>query len=79
LATAAPGRSSLSYVYFDGSGPESSIHRREIDRFADFIGPYMPFHSISYQRFFGHLQATLGEEHAVYVDYVNRRYGLGTA
>ena len=38
LATAAPGQTSLYYLYYDCPGPESSIHRAEIEAFADLIG-----------------------------------------
>ena len=74
LATAAPGLTSLYYLYYDCPGQESSIHRAEIEAFADLIGKDIRFYWANYQQFFGHLRTALGEEHRPYVDYVTRRY-----
>jgi hypothetical protein len=79
LATAAPGQTSLYYLYFDCPGQESSIHRAEIEQFAEVIGSDMRFYWTSYQQFFGKLRASLGDEHRRYVDYVTRRYCQGSA
>jgi len=79
LAVAAPGQSSLCYLYFDCPGQESSIHRIEIEGFADSIGSDMRFYWTSYQQFFAKLRATLREEHHPYLDYVTHRYCQGAA
>ena len=77
LAMAAPGQSSLYYLYFDCLGHESSAHLAEIEAFADDIGSDMPFYHASYQQFFSRLTAALGEEDRPYMDYVSQRYCQG--
>lgn len=77
LAIAAPGQTSLLYLFFDYPGQESSIHRAEIEEFAEGVGSDMPFYWATYQQFFGKLRAELGEEHRPYLDYVSRRYCQG--
>jgi hypothetical protein len=77
LATAAPGKVSLYYIYYDCPGPESLVHRAEIETFSDLVGTDMRFYSTSYQRFFARLRTALGEEHGPYLDYVSRRYCQG--
>lgn len=74
LATAVRDKVSLYYLYYDCPGPESSIHRAEIETFADLVGTDMKFYWASYQQFFDSLQTTLGEEHRPYLDYATLRY-----
>ena len=74
LATAAPGRISLYYIYYDCLGTESSIHHAEIETFSELIGTDMTFYSASYQEFFGRLRTAIGGEHQPYLRYVTQRY-----
>ena len=74
VATCAPGRARLYYLYFDCEGPESALHRAEILSFSDAIGNDMPFHSLSYQLFFEALLPQLRDEHRAYADYLIARY-----
>ena len=77
LATAAPGQTSLYYIYYDCPGQESSIHRSEIEEFASLIGKDMKFYWASYQQFFGRLRTDLGDSHQQYMNYVTERYCRG--
>jgi hypothetical protein len=78
LAVCEPRRSSLYYLYFDCPGPEASIHRGEIEEFAEIVGADMAFYWLSYQQFFDRLRTALGDEHRDYVDYMASRYcGIG--
>lgn len=79
LANNHRGTSSLYYIFYDAEGREGEVHRREVDEFANLIGPDMPFQSMSYQRAFDRLKPSLGIRHADYVDYLERRYFPGIA
>jgi hypothetical protein len=74
LATAARGKSSLCYVFFDSSGRESSIHRQEIEAFANRIGSDISFNWCTYQEVFLRLRSLLGAEHHSYISYLTDRY-----
>lgn len=74
LATHLGTGCSLVYVYLDQTGPESALHRAEVARFTDHIGPTLGFRALSYQDLISRLSATEGVE-PDYLAYVGQRYG----
>ena len=64
---------SLFYMYYDWPGPESDVHKSEIQRFVQLVGSELRFKSFSYQEIF----RLLGEEDIEddeYMEYLFRRY-----
>lgn len=74
LAVAVRGAPDLLYLYYDWPGPESELHRAEIERFSRRLKADMSFRAMTYQRFFELLLPTLTAEDAPYTGYVKERY-----
>jgi hypothetical protein len=64
---------SLYYIYFDWDGPESEVHRQEIDRFDDLVGDEFRFKVRSYQELFSSLNE-MGYDDETYMGYLHQRY-----
>jgi hypothetical protein len=74
LATQHPGSFELYYVYFDWPGPESTVHRSEIEGFESLVRRDFRFHVSTYQELFARLVRATGTEHASYIRYLHERY-----
>lgn len=67
---------SLYYIYYDWKGPESDVHRQEIDRFDSLVGEEVRFKAKSYQEVFASLNELDGVD-ADYMAYLKDRYFTG--
>jgi hypothetical protein len=63
----------LRYVWFDSTGPEDDTHRKEIARFAEFLGNEVDFAAIRYQDIYARLAST-PEPEPGYLTYLKSRY-----
>jgi hypothetical protein len=73
MATRLGSQFSLYYIYFDQQGPESDVHRREIERFDSLVGEEVRFKARSYQELFSTLRV-LGFDDEYYMTYLRDRY-----
>ena len=64
---------SLYYIYYDCEGPESDVHRQEIERFDAMVGEEVRLKAKSYQEFFSALNE-MGGVDETYLDYLKIRY-----
>ena len=69
-----PGHFELYYIFFDCPGPESIIHRAEVEEFARRVGGDFTFRWVSYQDMFKVLTREAGPEHSAYMAYLRERY-----
>lgn len=74
LATQHQGKFGLHYLFYEWPGPESLVHRAEIDRFKALVGSEFPFHWDSYQEVYKSLCLAIGTEHVKYTTYLGKRY-----
>jgi hypothetical protein len=63
----------LRYVWFDASGVEDNIHRKEIAEFAHLLGSEVDFAAIRYQELYARL-ASSPEPEPGYLAYLKQRY-----
>lgn len=61
----------LRYVWFDCNGAEDDAHRREIARFAEFLGGEAGFAAIRYQELYARLSS---KPEPGYLTYLKSRY-----
>lgn len=73
LGTAAPGRFTLHYLFYDWPSPQSRLHEEELTRFAQFVGRDAPFSWSTYQDTIAALAAN-GAADQAYLGYLQRRY-----
>lgn len=64
----------LMYIYFDVPGPESELHKSEIEDFAGRIAGDFPFHVRRYQELYERLSMAAAPPHAAYLQYLRTRY-----
>lgn len=74
LATQHPGAFELYYLFFEWQGPESLVHRAEVERLQKLIGSDFRFRWNSYQEVYKLLGEAIGDEHALYATYLRERY-----
>lgn len=74
LATQHQGKFGLSYLFFEWPGPESLVHRAEVERFQELVGRDFHFVWNSYQELYKLLCQAGGPEHAAYNTYLGKRY-----
>lgn len=72
MATQLGDRFSLYYIYYDWPGPESDIHRQEIERFDLLVGKEVRFKARTYQSVFSELEDMNVEKK--YMSYLKSRY-----
>ena len=70
MANQLGSKFSLYYIYYDWDGPESDVHRREVDRFDSAVGDEIRFEAKSYQDFF----EVLKHDDDSYMRYLRDRY-----
>jgi hypothetical protein len=73
MANQLGGLFSLYYIYYDSNGPESDVHRREVERFNSLVGEEVRFKARSYQEFFSSLNE-MGYDDETYMGYLHQRY-----
>ena len=73
LATKLGGDFSLYYIYFDWAGPESQVHRTEIDEFVKLVGEELRFKAFTYQELFASLTSASDVDQD-YLSYLRTRY-----
>jgi hypothetical protein len=73
LATQAPRRFSLTYLYYDVSGAKSALHVAEIERFRTRVGAEIRFQALTYQELFARL-SSMDDIDPSYLNYLNARY-----
>lgn len=65
----------LLYLWYDTIGPESGIHHKEIDEFAEITNAdNIRFHAMSYQDLIIRLTNNYRDTHRDYTDYISGRY-----
>lgn len=73
LAKHRPGRFALHYVYYDVPCPAAAAHRRELELFAERVGPELSFKALTYQSLFAALCAQADVD-TQYLAYLGARY-----
>jgi hypothetical protein len=74
LATAAPVKFSLHYLYFDFPSEEGAAHQKEIEKFSMLVGAEIEFVARSYQTLFADIVKHATAAHTNYVEYLRNRY-----
>jgi hypothetical protein len=73
MANQLGGLFSLYYIYYDSNGPESDVHRQEVERFEGLVGDEVRFKARSYQELFSSLNE-MGYDDETYMGYLHQRY-----
>jgi len=65
----------LLYLWYDVTGMEGAIHRKEIEAFSEVAkADNIKFHSLSYQELISRLSDECRADHPGYIEYISSRY-----
>jgi hypothetical protein len=73
LARAAQVAVEIRYLYYDWPGRHGGVHRDELARFAELVGPEIGFAASTYQQLYAALRGEPGAD-ASYLEYLRLRY-----
>ena len=73
MATQLGGQFSLYYIFYDWDGPESDVHRQEVERFNQMVGEEARLKAKPYQEVFAYLNELDGVD-TDYMHYLKNRY-----